>query len=388
MNNKKILFIISNMESGGVSKSMTNLLSVIDRTRYDISLLVLNPQGVFMDLLPSDIRIISDKNITALNCRLKGFVELIKNRRPLLAIGHLFRLAVSCINKGYAGWIISRLMPPLNDKFDVIVDYNGQQQLYYMVDKLNGDKKITFFHNDYRKWPYYYNIDRKYFPKVDVIFSISEQCVQSLKDYFPNESEKIYLMENISSPDLIRRLSEQQITDMDSSKPAFLTVGHICRRKGSDTAIKAASILKTRGIDFNWYFIGKVSNDDDYRALAARYNVTEKIHFLGIKANPYPYLKQATIYIHPSLFEGKSISLDEAKILCKPIVVTNFSTVYDQFTDRVNGSICAMNAEDLADTIEELLNNDDLRNSYIRYLSDHTTDNCNEIAKLYSQFDN
>ena len=65
-------------------------------------------------------------------------------------------------------------------------------------------------------------------------------------------------------------------------------------------------------------------------------------HFilLGMKENPYPYIKEADIYVQPSRFEGKSIAIDEAKILQKPIVVTNFSTAKDQIKNQENGTDC------------------------------------------------
>ncbi len=95
-------------------------------------------------------------------------------------------------------------------------------------------------------------------------------------------------------------------------------------------------------------------------------------------------MRLADIYVQPSRFEGKSIALDEAKILCKPIVVTNFSTVNDQFESRINASICKMNGKDVAETIIELIGNNQLRDSYATYLRDHIRDNSIEVEKLYN----
>ena len=112
-------------------------------------------------------------------------------------------------------------------------------------------------------------------------------------------------------------------------------------------------------------------------------DLNNEIVFMGLKSNPYPYIKQANMVVHPSLFEGKSIALDEAKILCKPIVVSNFSTVNDQFIDKVNASICEMNPESIAKKILELHQNDQLRNQYVQYLEANCTSNESEIEKLY-----
>lgn len=383
---KKILFIISNLETGGVSKSMTSLLNVIDRERYDVSLMVTSPHGAFMELLPADLRIITNPAWQAVVSGPAGIINLLKMGKPLLAIGHVARLALSSVNKAWAGRMIARLMPGIDEEFDTVVDFNGQHQLYFMADKLKARKKVTFFHNDYTKWPYYYSADKKYYAKVDNIFTVSQQCVDSLKKYFPEQDHKIGLMENISSVKLIDKLSEAPAPEITMTN-VFLTVGHVCERKGSSWAIEAASILKKRGIDFHWYFLGFVTDEPKYTKLVNDLDVADRITFLGIKVNPYPYLKKAKLIVHPSRFEGKSVALDEAKLLCKPVVVTNFSTVHDQFEDRINASICEMKPASIADAIEELINDSELRERYISNLEATRQDNSSEINKLYAIFE-
>lgn len=386
---KKLLFIVGNLESGGVSKSMVSLLNTLDRKKYDISLLVSDGTGIFMSFLPHDIQIISVEKISWLLRGVRGLFPLFRAGYPLTALGSVIRLLLSTVDKGYAGWWLSRLIPSLKDEYDTIVDYNGQHQLYYMVDKLKAKKKITFFHSDYAKWAYYYQVDKKYYSKVDYIFTISAICVQSLKKYFPDQSAKIRLMENISSPEYIKKMSLLPVTDLDvSTDPAFLTLGHVCKSKGSDLAIEAASLLKKKGVKFKWYFIGEVCDYSYYQNKINRYGLQAEINLIGLKTNPYPYIREATLYIHPSEFEGRSIALDEAKILCKPIVVTNFSTVGDQFENRVNASVCEMTPESLSFAIQELLYDMTLREKYQNYLSTYLIDNSCEVNKLYTIFDN
>lgn len=386
---KSILFLIGSLESGGVSKSMVSLLNTIDRKKYDVFLWIGNPSGLFYELLPNDIHLLSDKRITLLLKGVSGLSRLLRHGYLLLFFGSLLRLVVSTFNKAYAGWLLAKLMPNIckREEFDLIVDYNGQQQLYYMVDKLKGKKKISFFHSDYSKWPFYYDMDKRYYPKIDYIYTISDICVQSLKKYFPYQEDKIGIMENILSPQLIEKMSEKQMSDMNvyKSEIKILTIGHISHNKGSDLAIRAAAILKIRGIKFKWFFLGK--EIENFRDLIIELGVTEQITYLGMRVNPYPYLKQADLYVHPSLFEGKSIALDEAKILCKPIVVTNFSTVKDQFEDRKNASICEMSPESITNAIEELLVKPELALQYRTHLKSHMIDNTSEVEKLYRLID-
>ena len=188
-------------------------------------------------------------------------------------------------------------------------------------------------------------------------------------------------MENISSPIIIQKQSMENI-DIPKADILLATLGHFCKRKGGDLAIEVGKILKLKGINFKWFFVGNILDKDLYKQVKLC-DLEEYFIFTGIKLNPYPYIKACDIYVHPSRFEGKSIALDEAKILCKPIVVTNFSTVKDQFKDRVNASICNMNAEDITAKILELSFDISLKEKYTKYLSEHMINNSDEIKKLY-----
>lgn len=390
---KKILFIIGILDTGGVSKSMLSLLNVIDKEKYEVSLLMMNTSGAFSDQIPARIRVLSDSRLTALTSGFSGIKDLISFRKgigfhPLLAFLSLIRFVFSFIDKSLAGMFLARISPKITDEsFDLIIDYNGQQDLYYMVDKLNGKLKITFFHSDYRKWRYYEKADRKYFGQVDGIYTISEECVSALKEVFPEYTDKFHLMENITSPSLINKLADELIEPtLTKQQHDFIiaSLGYVSIGKGSELAVQVAKKLKEAGICFEWWFIGGVTNDWDYQGFVKKNGLEDNVKFLGVKANPYPYLKRADLYVHLSKFEGKSIALDEVKVLCKPVVVTNFSTVHDQFEDRVNASICEMTVEDATDKVTELIHNASLRQSYIDYLKQHIVDNSNEIEKIYS----
>lgn len=384
---KRIVFMIGTLQSGGVSKSIVNLLNVMDCATYDVHLLLLDRAGdILSPYLPSDITVHVNREIENLHRGLRGVRALLFTGHLWLAFGSLLRMLLSKFSRAWAGRWLAHLMPRFSElSFDLIVDYGGQQQLYYMVDKLDGKKKITFFHNDYSKWPYYYAADRLYYPKVDQILSISQTCVDVLKAYFPDCKDKISVMQNISSPVLITKQANE-VVDLPQAPLLLASLGHIMRRKGTDFSIDAAKILQEKGVDFKWMLVGKVIEEDLVRRIEQE-GLESRFVFLGVCSNPYPYIKAADIYVHPSRFEGKSIALDEAKILCKPIIVTNFSTVNDQFEDRVNASICEMNGGALADAIIELATNKELRQSYVAYLNAHIVDNSSEVEKLYAFID-
>ena len=390
---KKVLFIIGSLQSGGVSKSMVSLLNAWNTEKYDTSLLLCCKDGdVFSDYLPKNIQLIYNPVIEHVMGGFSSLKWLLAHGHILLSIGVLLRLLLSRISRSLSGELIAKMMPIVSDvHYDLIVDYGGQQLLYYMVNKLSATKKVSFFHSDYSKWSFYYNADKKYYPIVDHIFTISQTCVDSLKYFFPNCADRVSIMENISSPTIIRQQSLEpigefkvQIDQMKANGNTIMcTIGHICRGKGFDFAIEASDILKRNGINFKWIFIGKVLEEDLLKLIADN-GLDDNILLVGIQSNPYPYIGLSDIVVHPSRFEGKSIALDEAKILCKPIVVTNFSTVGDQFENGKNGTICEMSGKAVANAIIELINDSSLQDSYRMYLESHIIDNSSEVNKLYT----
>lgn len=369
---EKLLFIIGTLDSGGVAKSIVNLLNAIDRKEREVHLLMMHDvNGPFQKYLPEDVQVHRIAETGWLLEGWSGILQLVKHGHLLLAIGSLIRMLLSRIDKPAAGWLLSRLFPALPGDWDVIVDYNGQQQLYYMVDKLKGKKKITFFHSDYHKWPYYERMDRKYFPEVDAICTISEQCVQSLKEVFPEVADKVKLVPNISLPEMIYKLAKEPVEMPPLHGVVFATVGHVSYNKGIDLILGASKILKQKGLDFSWILVGSTDGAEKYIDEILHSDLKENIYLVGVQSNPYAYMQRADIIVHPSRFEGKSITLDEAKILCKPVVVTNFSTVYDQFEDGVNASICEMKEAALEKKIFEMIKDCSLRSKYCMNLQNY-----------------
>lgn len=364
----KVLFIVSSMQVGGVSKSLCSLLRLLHSEPLDISLMITSPRGLFMPLLPADIRLITNPVWDALVSGPRGTLTLLRLGYPMLALGHLLRMALGLASKSLAGRLLARLMPPIDEEFDLAVDYNGQHQLYYMVNKVKALRKFTFFHNDYSRWDHYYAADRRYFPLVDRIFTVSPRCVEVMKQYFPDQAAKIALMENFTDASLVRSLAAEPAPEIDPSIPSLLSVGHVCSRKGFPLALAAAARLKQAGLDFRWYFVGLPSHPRRYSRLIAKAGLSNHIFLLGPRANPYAYMRQSTIIIHLAKHEGRPLALDEAIVLRKPIVATNFSTVTDRLRPGVDASVCQPSPQAIAQAIAELLQNPNLRQSYINAL--------------------
>lgn len=392
---KKILFVIPSLDVGGGEKSLLNLLQVIDYKRYDVDLILLKKTGLFMRLIPKEVNLLDlnkDYQIFQDNL-IKSVIQFIRNRNFTLALNRcVFTIKNRLIknkNKGeQKSWRNkAKSIIPLSTEYDIAIGYMEKTSIYFVVDKVKAKKKMGWIHTNYKNSNMDKSIDNIYFKQLNNIITISEECSNSLKKIFPKYKNKIDIIYNIISPKLIKELSldsKEVKTIYKDDIINILTVARLSYEKGVDNAIKACKELLERGININWYIIGDGPERKNIQIEIMRNKLEEKFVLLGIKTNPYPYIQECDIYVQPSRYEGKSISIDEAKILHKPIIVTNFDTVKEQIENNTNGLICEMNYIDIANKVESIIKNSDLKNNIINSLKKEDLGTEYEIEKLYN----
>lgn len=388
---KSLLFIMSNLGCGGAEKALISLLQTIDYSKYDVDLLLFTKKGLFLNKVPKEVNILDEPfgyKYYDMSIK-KVIVELIKKGRIKDLLGRLSSIYIYKTEKDLSrcnqrAWkYISSMFGKLNKEYDVAIGYLEGHPIYYCIDNVKAKKKIGFVHNDYDKLGLNPIGDRYYFKYLDKIVTVSNECAEVLKYRFPEYKDRVEIMHNIISPKVIENMSLENI-DLEKENIILVTVGRLNKQKGYDLAIEACKLLIDNGYDLQWYVIGEGSERQELERLIKNYNLEEKFILLGLKDNPYPYIKQADIYVQTSRFEGKSIAIDEAKILHKPIVVTNFTTVKDQIENEINGLVTEMNSESIYKGIVRLINNTNLRKKLVENLEKEFLGNDNEINKFYS----
>ncbi|USK26511.1 glycosyltransferase [Bacillus sp. CMF21] len=392
---KNLLFVIPGLGAGGGEKSLVNLLTQIDFSTYNIDLLLFNHNGIFMRYLPKEVNVLPlpDKfKIFALPVMQSVQRFLFKGNfnmayhRILFALGNKSIKDVS--KKEQYNWkYFSKSFPVLEKKYDAAIGFLEKSSTYFCVDKVNANKKIGWVHIDYDKLGMDPNYDIKYFNQLDHIITVSEECSNILSHRFPSQKEKIDVIYNIVSPRVIEFMASQKIND-EISHPAanqlsILTIGRLHEQKGYDLAIDACRLLVDRGINVRWSVIGEGEEREKLEKMIRGKQLENHFILQGLKSNPYPFIEEADIYAQTSKFEGKSIAIDEAKILRKPILVTNFSTAKDQINSGIDGIIVEMSPAAIADGIENLAQNHQLRKTLSENLSKQELGTETEINKLY-----
>ncbi|MCR8925005.1 glycosyltransferase [Priestia megaterium] len=393
---KKIVFMVINMNVGGTEKALLNMISEIPKDKYDITILMLEKYGAFLDFIPTGVHIEY----------LKEYKELkdILNRPPKTVVINLFKkgsiisglsLIVFHLISRFVGNRIMffkyflRNVPVLKNEYDIAVAYAGPMDLisYFVVNKINAKKKIQWIHFDITKIGFNKHFASNMYSEFDKIFVVSEEAKNKLVKVVPTLKEKSEVFLNIVSPDIIRIQSKEEEGFRDNFDGLrILTVGRLTAEKGQDLAIEVLARLIKNGYKVKWYCIGEGDSREKYEKLVEGYNLQNQFIFLGANPNPYPYIDQCDIYVQPSRYEGYCITLMEARALKKPIVTTDVNGTREQIIDGENGIIVNINEDEIYKGIEKLINNKELCNEFSRNLSNKSFNSAIQIKKLFNVF--
>lgn len=355
----KLAFFIDDLGCGGAEKSLVTLLSYI-HPYYDISVYVVRRGGVLEKELPSSVKLLQIP-IPKL--------PLISRLKKVLYVKAKYLLFREKINPVEAYWkYYGKYISNMDNAFDVAIAYQQGFPTYYVLERVRAQKKICWINADISALRYDPEFNAKVYEGYDSIVAVSEKLREMLLNDYQIMKGKLHVVNDIVPASLISKSAKEFIAGLDTPKLTLTTVGRLVPVKGYDLAISAAAILRDKGYDFKWYFVGDG---------VLRPQIEDKIHKLGLNdyiiltgslSNPYPYIANADIYVQPSISEGFGIALSEAKILCRPIVSTDFEVVYNLIRDNENGLICRKNAMALAQAIERLINDVALRNRFSKAL--------------------
>ena len=182
-------------------------------------------------------------------------------------------------------------------------------------------------------------------------------------------------LENITNRrEILALASEPADFGDDFDGIRLLTVGRICPQKGYDLADPAVARLIREGYPIRWYIDGR--GEEGYvRRLEAQIRekgISDEVRFLGVRQNPYSLMRAADLYVQPSRHEGKPIAVEEAKVLCKPIFVTAYTSAAEQMEGGRLGLIGDISEEGIYQGLKKMLDERDFRESLQKNLEELT----------------
>lgn len=362
MYKKKILFVYYDMIVGGSTTSLLSMLAGIDKSRYEVDLLLYRNEGPMLQFLPDGIRVLPTvalynhrcgRIIKALRFLTKGYMleAILQNRKTG--------------KKGFAEQVLSEFQAKeLSTKTESLYDYaigflEGWANRYVAYNVI-AIKKYGWLHSEFSAIAKIPNLEFMWMQKMDKIVTVAEKCLNNFRESVPEMAEKAVHYENIMDTELIRKRAKL-IDIEDLNYKAFLSskvfkIITVCRldiaSKGLDRAIKCAARLKADGYQFLWYVVGEGIDRRKLEAMIAETDVSDCFILVGNRLNPYPYVHISDIFCMPSRWEGKPISVTESMMLGVPPVVTEYMSANDQIENGVDGLIACNDEDSIYDAVK------------------------------------
>ena len=373
----RILFVIDNLDVGGPQKSLLALLDKIDYSRISVDILSLHGKGKLSNNYNNHASILNPGEL------LEAF--LLPANKPLWALKTFFKykkfrlfgsglhamvkFALTKCNMNQERQKIwkkyHQIIPAIDNEYDLAFGILGLST-YCIVDIIKAKKKFHWIRSDPRFLKLDETIEMEYFRKIDGALSVSKECAAIFSKMYPFLADRIYVFYNYIPISFYTNYPvDTTIFNEEQNKTKLITVSRLAPHKGIELALETCKELASRNKSFVWYILGDGPLSEKYKDIVNKYSLSEYVRFLGFQYNTIGYISQADIFVHLSESEGKSNAVDETIYSCKPIVITNYPTVREQINDEVNGLICPFDTIIIADAIERIMQDDQLRRKLI-----------------------
>ena len=396
----RILILMHYMELGGAESALLGLLQSVDPARADVDVFIYSHRGELMKFLPIDkINLLPE--IEAYSLTEKPLSEVVKKGYWRLAMARMIgRRNTATFCKRHQGsdkpaecgtffqqratWkVLPDIQPDI--EYDLAISFLTPH--FFVLNNVRAKKKIGWIHTDYTRILIDVEAELKMWERLDYIASISEEVGNRFCEVFPSLRHKLIQIENILNAGFIRkRAKESTVSLCDASETVtLLTIGRFSPPKKMEDIPAICKKILDQGLHVKWFIIGYGSKDIEnvVRENAKKEGAEDYVVILGKQDNPYPYIKACDIYVQPSRYEGKSITVREAQILCKPVIVTNYPTAKSQVMDGIDGIIVPLAVDECATQMADFISNVKKRHEIVHYLETHDYGNEHEVNKIY-----
>ena len=372
---KKIIFVLSVTQIGGVTSSLINLLKEINNP--DLSIYVVSLDNIQNEEIKKIATYLqAPKNIQYLMSSFKDTMKMVDFFDKLKVI------TVKVLSKVFG---FKRVLYHFCKKskikidFDYAISYSNDIFLNnrfsgganaFVLYSLSSKQKIGWIHNDPQKYGFNTKNSYETYSKFDKIVNVSFACKKVFDTLFPDFCNKSYVVWNMIDYDKLSTFKKTYQTK-DNKCFTILTVARIDnQQKRIDRAIDAAKLLKKDNVFFKWLFVGDGSDMASMRDYAKKQDVDDCVEFLGSKQNPFPYITESDLFVLTSDYESFGIVLLEAMYLGCPVISTDFAAANEVIKSDEMGIIAHMSAESIYEAIKTMLD-EKTRKNYKNYLTNY-----------------
>ena len=383
---KKILFISEALWIGGIETALVNLLNRMDYEKYDVTCLVVRGSLEIADRITHRCRlIVADREKVFTFSKPYPYSRLYHLTEDAVNPSGLHRAMMWTVpairwieNRLYIRYIREQMK---GEQFDTCVIYSDRTA-EIAVRGICADKYLMFYHHGAMRRAYHDEIGYR---KSKKVITVSEKTLNMLKAFRPKYADKITAIHNILDIEsVINKSRESPSLTFPKGQFNLVSCGRLTEAKGIDWAIQTMRMLLDRSYaDLHWWIVGGGPDEHVLKKLAADARICEHFHLLGMQSNPYPYIAACDLYVQPSLLEGKAVTVREAQMLGKPVVITRYATSASQLEEDVDGVIVPMDNEGCAAGIAELLQDEAKMERLRQTCLSRDYSGAEEVEKIY-----
>lgn len=318
---KKILFLINTLRDGGAEKILVDIVNNLDPEKYDIEVRLIYTRGVYFDRLNSNIK------LSFISGRLESFrAKIVSKMLPALSSECLHRLFI---------W----------DTYDIEVAFLEGYATKIVAGAPKETRKIAWVHCDVTKTEWIngvYKTDVGFsncYRKIDETICVSKSVKEAFIERF-GEVTKLTVKYNPVDDKKIRELSREEISlQPKANKITLVSIGRMTYPKRFIRLLTAVNNLLKQGYKIELWLLGEGEQRKELEAFVQEQGIQDAVTFTGYLKNPYPYLRQADLYVCSSIYEGFSTAATEALVLGTPVLTTDVSGMREMMGDSEYGFI-------------------------------------------------
>ncbi len=384
------------LEIGGAESALIGLLHALDPDRVDVDLFLHAHRGEMLRLVPEWVNILPE---------IPAYAAIEKPVKEIVRHGHLAVAAARWIARkrvqryqqrsgkrdcgaafGYIGSSVAPVLPSLRHlgRYDMAISFLAPHD--YVLRHVDAVRKICWIHTDYSRVEIDAALELPVWDGYDHIVSISPAVTETFSNLFPQLRRKIVEIGNIAPAGYIRSCADgKRPADMPShpGRLQLLTIGRFSGVKRMHLIPAICRRLIEKGLDVEWFLIGYGGDENLIRRNIDKEGMCDRVHILGKKENPYPYIAACDCYVQPSAYEGNSVTVREAQMLGRPVVITDYPTSHAQVRDGVDGVIVPMAVDECAEGIARVLCSPDILATLSQNTASGDYSNASEVEKIY-----
>lgn len=321
---KKILFYTSGVGLGGVEKVVLEVLKEIDKSKFDIKLaLQYENENLFENEISEEVNYkymlpqkIIDKSL------------YYRERKKNIFYKMLYSFMLS-----YEKYTIKKNYLEFSKDREIVIDFKSGDFLKLINLENRVDKKrICWLHGEITKLNKYEKRKkflRENLNKCDKVVCICEDMKNGVIKEIPELKEKLEVIYNPFDIEKIK-IKSSDYSEIKDNEKNLLEDNYIIMvsrldnvQKDFDTLIKAFKIVNQKRKDIKLYLLGEGPDREKIENMIKDEDLQEYIKLLGVKKNPYPWIKNSKLLVHSSRYEGFGLVLVEALILGKVVISSN-----------------------------------------------------------------